>query len=104
VPHGSARLHELTKLAPVAILAEALGCHPTTIERHAVDSATVYARYVSAIRTDYLRLCHTETWLSLSAVNGVSFQSSNRDSNSKPASCAMRSHSDGQMYRKCPTP
>jgi len=52
VPHGSARLHELTKLAPVAILAEALGCHPTTIERHAVDSATVYARYVSAIRTD----------------------------------------------------
>jgi len=52
LPHGSARLHELTKLAPVAILAEALGCHPTTIERHAVDSATVYARYVSAIRTD----------------------------------------------------
>lgn len=45
-------LHELTKLAPVAILAEALGYAPATIERHAVDSATAYARYVGAIRTD----------------------------------------------------
>jgi DNA-binding transcriptional ArsR family regulator len=42
-------LHELTKLAPVAILAEALGYSPATIERHAVDSATAYARYVGAI-------------------------------------------------------
>jgi hypothetical protein len=41
-------LHELTKLAPVAILAEALGYSPATIERHAVDSATAYARYVAA--------------------------------------------------------
>jgi hypothetical protein len=43
-------LHELTKLAPVAILAEALGYHPTTIERHAVDWATAYSRYVAAVR------------------------------------------------------
>lgn len=43
-------LHELTKPAPVAILAEALGYHPTTIERHAVDSATAYSRYVAAVR------------------------------------------------------
>ncbi|MFI7064292.1 hypothetical protein ACIBL3_25105 [Kribbella sp. NPDC050124] len=42
-------LHELTKLAPVAILAEALGYSPATIERHAVDSATAYARYVAAV-------------------------------------------------------
>jgi hypothetical protein len=43
-------LHELTKLAPVAILAETLGYHPSTIERHAVDSATAYSRYVAAVR------------------------------------------------------
>jgi hypothetical protein len=42
-------LHELTKLAPVAILAEALGYSPATIERHGVDSATAYARYVAAV-------------------------------------------------------
>lgn len=42
-------LHELTKLAPVAILAEALGYSPATIERHAVDSATAYTRYVGAM-------------------------------------------------------
>lgn len=45
-------LHELTKLAPVAILAEALGYSPATIECHAIDSATAYARYVEAVRTD----------------------------------------------------
>ena len=32
-------LHELTKLAPVAIIAETLGYSPTTIEHHALDSA-----------------------------------------------------------------
>lgn len=32
-------LHELTKLAPVAIIDETLGYSPTTIERHATDSA-----------------------------------------------------------------
>jgi integrase len=41
-------LHELTKLTPVAITAEALGYHPTTIERHAIASATTYAQYVAA--------------------------------------------------------
>lgn len=42
-------LHELTKLAPVAILAEALGYSPARIERHAVDSAAAYARYLAAV-------------------------------------------------------
>lgn len=42
-------LHELTKLAPAAILADALGYSPATIERHAVASAATYAQYVSTI-------------------------------------------------------
>ena len=41
-------LHELTKTTPVAILAEALGYHPATIERHTIDSAAAYSRYVAA--------------------------------------------------------
>jgi hypothetical protein len=41
-------LHELTKLAPVAIIAETLGYSPTTIERHATDSAAAYAQYIAA--------------------------------------------------------
>ncbi|WP_349632353.1 Fis family transcriptional regulator [Gordonia sp. L191] len=40
-------LHELTKLAPVAILADTLGYSPATIERHAVASAATYAQYVA---------------------------------------------------------
>ncbi|BCW63278.1 hypothetical protein [Arthrobacter sp. StoSoilB22] len=43
-------LHELTKLAPVAIIAETLGYSPTTIERHATDSAAAYAQYIAAPR------------------------------------------------------
>ena len=43
-------LHELTKLAPVAIIAETLGYSPTTIERHATDSAAAYAQYIAAVR------------------------------------------------------
>ncbi|MEV8112386.1 Fis family transcriptional regulator [Pseudarthrobacter oxydans] len=43
-------LHELTKLAPVAIIAETLGYSPTTIERHATDSAAAYAQYVAAAK------------------------------------------------------
>lgn len=43
-------LHELTKLGPVPIIANALGYHPATIERHATDSAAGYARYVAAVR------------------------------------------------------
>jgi hypothetical protein len=42
-------LHELTKQAPVAIIAEALGYSPATIERHAYASAATYAQYVAAI-------------------------------------------------------
>lgn len=43
-------LHELTRLAPVPIIAEALGYSPKTIERHAVASATTYSQYIAAIR------------------------------------------------------
>lgn len=42
-------LHELTKLAPVAIIADALGYSPATIERHARASSATYAEYVSTI-------------------------------------------------------
>jgi hypothetical protein len=41
-------LHELTKLAPVPIIAETLGYSPATIERHAIDSAAAYAEYVAS--------------------------------------------------------
>jgi hypothetical protein len=44
-------LHELTKLAPVAILAETLGYHPTTIERHSIASGATYAQYIGALTT-----------------------------------------------------
>jgi hypothetical protein len=43
-------LHELTKLAPVAIIAETLGYSPTTIEHHATDSAAAYAQYIAATK------------------------------------------------------
>lgn len=43
-------LHELTKLAPVAIIAETLGYSPATIERQAVDSASAYAQYIASVR------------------------------------------------------
>lgn len=43
-------LHELTKLGPVPIIADALGYHPSTIERHAVGSAAVYSQYIAARR------------------------------------------------------
>jgi hypothetical protein len=44
-------LHELTKLAPVAIIAEALGYSPATIHRHAIDSSANYAQYIRSLRT-----------------------------------------------------
>lgn len=43
-----ATLHELTKLAPIAVIAEALGYSPATIERHAIGSAATYAQYIAA--------------------------------------------------------
>jgi hypothetical protein len=43
-------LHELTKLGPVPIIADALGYHPSTIERHAFGSASTYAEYIAAAR------------------------------------------------------
>ena len=43
-------LHELTKLGPVPIIADALGYHPSTIERHAIGSASTYAEYIAAAR------------------------------------------------------
>ena len=42
-------------------------------------------------------LRQTETWLSLSLVKGLPLQSATRHSRSIPASCAIRSHSAGQM-------
>ncbi len=44
-------LEELSKLAPVAVIAEALGYHPATIERHAWTAAAGYAQYVAAVST-----------------------------------------------------
>lgn len=43
-------LHELTKLGPVPIIADALGYHPQTVERHAIGSASTYAEYIAATR------------------------------------------------------
>lgn len=43
-------LHELTKLAPVPIIAEVLGYSPATIERHSVASAATYSQYIAARR------------------------------------------------------
>lgn len=43
-------LHELTKLAPVAIIAETLGYSTTTIERHAMASSASYAQYIASKR------------------------------------------------------
>lgn len=43
-------LHELTKLGQVPIIADALGYHPSTIERHATGSASTYAEYIAATR------------------------------------------------------
>jgi integrase len=43
-------LHELTKLGPVPIIADALGYHPSTIERHAIGSASTHAQYIAAAR------------------------------------------------------
>lgn len=45
-----ATLHELTKLAPIAVIAETLGYAPATIERHAIGSAATYAQYIAAAR------------------------------------------------------
>lgn len=43
-------LTELSLLAPTAILAEALGYHPATIERHARDAAAGYAQYIATLK------------------------------------------------------
>lgn len=43
-------LHELTKLAPIPVIAEVLGYAPATIERHAIGSASTYSQYVAALR------------------------------------------------------
>jgi len=51
LPTRAARLgtlHELTKLAPIAVIAETLGYSPATIERHAIGSAATYAQYIAA--------------------------------------------------------
>jgi hypothetical protein len=43
-------LHELTKLRPVPIIADALGYDPSTIERHAIGLASTNAEYIAAAR------------------------------------------------------
>lgn len=43
-------LHELTNLGPVPINADALGYHPSTIERHAIGLGSTYAEYIAAAR------------------------------------------------------
>ena len=54
--HFSARaarlgtLHELTKHAPVATIADALGYAPATIAHHATASSAGYAQYIATIR------------------------------------------------------
>lgn len=49
-------LHELTKLAPTAVIAELLGYSPTTIELHGRDSSANYAEYIAArLKTDQPR-------------------------------------------------
>ncbi|QDW62325.1 hypothetical protein [Oerskovia sp. KBS0722] len=51
----AARLDTLTKLSrqtPVAILAEALGYRPETLEKHAAVSGADYGLSVSDLRTD----------------------------------------------------
>jgi hypothetical protein len=43
-------MHELTKQTPVAILAEALGYRPETLETHATTSGANYGRCVADCR------------------------------------------------------
>ncbi|PSL02101.1 hypothetical protein CLV30_11156 [Haloactinopolyspora alba] len=44
-------LHEFTKLGPVPIIADTLGYHSrSTIECHAIGSASAYAEYIAAKR------------------------------------------------------
>lgn len=43
-------LHEMTRDTPIAILAEALGYSPATIEHHAVAANATYANYIGAVR------------------------------------------------------
>jgi hypothetical protein len=40
-------LHQLTKLTPIAIIAEALGYATKTIEQHASASASTHSQYVA---------------------------------------------------------
>ena len=47
---GTGTLNELTRLGAVPIIAGALGYQPSTIERHAIESASAYAKYIAAVR------------------------------------------------------
>ncbi|RZU10460.1 hypothetical protein EV645_6923 [Kribbella rubisoli] len=42
--------HQIVALGPVPIIADALGHHPSTIERHAIGSDSVYSQYIAARR------------------------------------------------------
>ncbi len=63
-------------------------------------SGSLTGKQTAASGAGQADLRHTETWLSLSPVNGAPLQSARRRSSVMPASCAIRSHSAGQMYRK----
>lgn len=43
-------LAELARTSPIPVLAEILGYHQTTLERHAVASANAHSRYIAARR------------------------------------------------------
>lgn len=43
-------LNEMTKLAPVTIIADGLGYASATLEAHAVESGATYARYLASVR------------------------------------------------------
>ncbi|WP_258184485.1 Fis family transcriptional regulator [Microbacterium foliorum] len=44
-------LNELTKLAPMVIVAKALGYSATTLENHARDAGATYARYLGVVKS-----------------------------------------------------
>ena len=55
-------LHELTKRGPVPMIADAPGYHPSTIERHAIRSASSYAEYVASFRGHVVHCRHHGTF------------------------------------------
>ncbi len=83
-------------MLPETICARTSRPVPTTAEPDSVPwlaEPVIFGRSQAGLR-------QTETWLWLSPVKGARSQSARRRSSVMSASCAMRSHSAGQMYRK----